>query len=190
MKEDRVIPVHFSKAEDKRVSGDLLSRRAALRRLGFTAGAGLFGMIAADDAARLVISEMQKREATRGVADALAKDFGSAGIASAQLTEICGVLTIGCIYYNIDPLTMMCSHPTPCGCEEPCLNCPPPGELCECMDVADWKFCNCLQAAANAYPCCADCNGTPLGNPSCSCTVYSFNVNYCGAVYRYDTDQC
>ena len=63
-----------------------MSRRAALRKLGITSAATVFGMFAVDDFARMAIRVMEENKATEKIAEVLAHDFKSAGVALASTT--------------------------------------------------------------------------------------------------------
>lgn len=60
-----------------------MTRRAALRRLGVTAGIGAVYMLSVDDLARACISRLHEQEFTREVADTLAAELGHSGMAVA-----------------------------------------------------------------------------------------------------------
>lgn len=183
--------VGSSESVTNRVEDSRVSRRAALRRLGFTAGAAFLGMFAADDLTRLVLSGMERHDATRGIADSLAHEFRDAGIAYGQGgggSSHCGINDVPCRCQFIDPETGTCPNPGPCGCCDPCLHCTPPDSNCFCMDVADYKWCCCKQAAINQYPSCVDCNGAPNGNPGC--LEFNLAMAQCEAQHTQDTQNC
>jgi len=161
-----------------------------LRRLGFTAGASLLGMLAGDDLMRLVASGLDRQRATQGIASALAQEFRSAGVAMAQGTysSYCGVQNVLC---SVCPVGENGLPIGPCACSPysgPCLSCTPPSDCEDCFTVADYKFCNCKQAALNAYPGCANCSGTPNGTPDCN--TFNNMTTACSDQYRYDTTHC
>lgn len=70
----------------ERFEQERLSRRAALRKLGITSAATLFGIFAVDDFARMAIRVMEENKATEKIAEVLAHDFKNAGVAHASTT--------------------------------------------------------------------------------------------------------
>ena len=174
------------------------NRRAALRRIGITTGATFLGLFAADDLARLAIAGLERHRATQGIAAELAREFNGAGVAYAQGgTYHCGVRDQPCITCGTpgDPGGDGLAQDNPgCPCGDgwtmPCLECNVPDSNCDCMDVADYKFCCCQRAAINTYPCCVDCAGHPLGSPSCNCTAFNAAIDLCGSQYRADSQAC
>jgi len=177
-----------------RVSGNrsndaVVSRRAALRRLGFTTGAGMLGMFAADDAVRMVLAGLEQHRETKAIASVLANDFRAAGIAYAQVPGYhCGVQGVLC---QACPDDSWGNPIPPCPCDPysaGCIGCNPPTSCTDCMTVADYRFCCCQQAAVNAYPACADCVGYPLGDPTC--IAYNSAIIACSLQYRNDTANC
>ena len=67
----------------RRVEREKLTRRAALRKLGFGAGIAALSMFSVDDLARLVGQRMERMAGDNKVAQAIAKEFQQAGIAFA-----------------------------------------------------------------------------------------------------------
>lgn len=63
---------------------DKLTRRAALRKLGFGAGLSAFALLGVDDLARMVGRELEKRAGDNAVAGEVAREFQKAGVASAS----------------------------------------------------------------------------------------------------------
>lgn len=157
-------PTTHEQFEQERVT-----RRAMLRRLGLTAGASLFGLMAADDIVRAALTRMQQTEALRGVANTVAVEFRNAGVAFAQTSgggpTICGVTVIPCKNCAPDlvdtPLNRGLSTP----CFDPyCIKCQAPYSCADCDAVADYAYCNCKQKIINDNPECFDTNGQPYGN--------------------------
>ena len=61
-----------------------MTRRAALRKLGITSGMAFFSLFAVDDLARMAIKQMRQNEATRDIAETVAREFKDSGIAFAD----------------------------------------------------------------------------------------------------------
>lgn len=70
-------------AAAQRVEQEKLTRRAALRKLGFGAGIAAFSLLGVDDFARMVGKRLQRNAHDNKTAMAVAKEFQSAGIALA-----------------------------------------------------------------------------------------------------------
>ncbi|MCX6369365.1 MAG: hypothetical protein NTX57_22055 [Armatimonadetes bacterium] len=78
-----------------------LTRRQALARFGFQAGAAAVAALTADDLLRKVGEEMQKRAGDSEVANAVAKEFKNAGIAFATEAEPSDPVYPPCTGYQI-----------------------------------------------------------------------------------------
>jgi hypothetical protein len=65
-----------------------LSRRQALARIGFQAGAAAIAALTADELLRKVGKEMQRRAGDNKVAQQVAKEFVNAGVANAVPIEV------------------------------------------------------------------------------------------------------
>jgi hypothetical protein len=65
-----------------------LTRRQALARFGFQAGAAAVAALTADDLLRKVGEEMQKRAGDSEVANAVAKEFKNAGVVFADVADV------------------------------------------------------------------------------------------------------
>jgi hypothetical protein len=66
-----------------------LTRRQALARFGFQAGAAAVAALTADDLLRKVGTEMRKRAGDNKVAQQVASEFEKAGVANAVAIRIC-----------------------------------------------------------------------------------------------------
>lgn len=78
----------------RRVEQEKLTRRAALRKLGFGAGMGAFMLLGVDDFARMVGKRMERMAGDNKAAETVAKEFQGAGVAFAGGPSwICG----GCV---------------------------------------------------------------------------------------------
>lgn len=94
-----------------------LTRRQALRKLGFGAGLSAFMLLGVDDLARMVGAEMQKRAGDNKVAEQVAKEFQNAGIAFAAGPSggYCSDCTNACVedddHYCVD-CDASCSSPS------------------------------------------------------------------------------
>lgn len=83
-------------AAAQRVEQERLTRRAALRKLGFGAGIAAFSLLGVDDFARMVGQRLQRNAHDNKTAMAVAKEFQSAGIASAGAAQNpSGTLCVG-----------------------------------------------------------------------------------------------
>lgn len=67
-----------------KVEQERLTRRSALRKMGYTSGIALFSMFAVDDLARMAIKKMEQHKETRQIAETIATEFKDAGIAFAN----------------------------------------------------------------------------------------------------------
>ncbi len=72
-----------SKKTTEQVEQERLTRRAALRKLGFGAGLSAFMLLGVDDLARMVGAKMAQMDGDNKVAGQIAKEFQSAGVAMA-----------------------------------------------------------------------------------------------------------
>jgi hypothetical protein len=68
----------------QRVEQERMTRRAALRKLGFGAGLAAFSMLGVDDMARMVGKRMERIAGDNKVANQVAKEFQQAGVAFAD----------------------------------------------------------------------------------------------------------
>ena len=66
-----------------KVEQERLTRRAALRKMGYTSGIAIFSMFAVDDLARMAIQKMEQHKETKQIAETVAKEFKNTGIAFA-----------------------------------------------------------------------------------------------------------
>lgn len=58
-----------------------MTRRTALRKLGINSGMAFFALFAVDDLVRVAIKRMRQNEATRDIAETVAREFKDSGIA-------------------------------------------------------------------------------------------------------------
>ena len=80
----------------RRVEQEKLTRRAALRKLGFGAGLAAFSLLGVDDFARMVGKRMERMAGDNKVAGRIAKEFRSAGIALADSPSGQNLNCLGC----------------------------------------------------------------------------------------------
>ncbi len=73
-----------SKKSAEQIEQERLTRRQALRKLGFGAGLSAIMLLGADDLARMVGRRLQQMEGDNKVAEQIAKEFRSAGVAFAS----------------------------------------------------------------------------------------------------------
>jgi hypothetical protein len=88
-----------------------MTRRQALGRLGFLAGAAAVAALGVDDLTRLVGKEMQKRAGDDKTARKVAQEFANAGVAFATPSGIawpCSGCLIGCWANNVDEECQSC----------------------------------------------------------------------------------
>lgn len=71
-------------ATAQRVEQERMTRRAALRKLGFGAGMAAFALLGVDDFARMVGKRMERMTGDNKVAEQVAKEFQAMGVASAD----------------------------------------------------------------------------------------------------------
>ena len=67
----------------QRIEQEKLTRRSALRKLGFGAGMAAFALLGVDDMARMVGQRMERMAKDNRVAEQVAKEFQGMGVASA-----------------------------------------------------------------------------------------------------------
>lgn len=72
------------KKTTEQVEQERLTRRAALRKLGFGAGLSAFMLLGVDDLARMVGTKMAQMDGDNKVAGQIAKEFQSAGVSLAD----------------------------------------------------------------------------------------------------------
>jgi len=152
------------------VNSRLTTRRAALRKIGITTGAALFGMLAGDDLVRAVAAGVKRSHSNSLVANFIVKEFSDSGVAFARSDMACGVMIWGCVVGG------------------PCRACVPPESCDDCMTVADFAFCECQQAADNAWPGCCDSEGNPNGDPGCP--AFNAAMFACESAHTAATEQC
>lgn len=80
---DSTNPVSEAAAARDKFEQEKMSRRAALRKIGLTSGMALFGMFAVDDFARLALRGLQQHKETQAVAETVAQELRSSGVAFA-----------------------------------------------------------------------------------------------------------
>jgi hypothetical protein len=156
-----------------------MSRRAALRKAGVTSLLSVVGLVSADDLARLVIDKLRENAALRDMTNGIAADLRRAGVAFADTDDYCtGVLE------------SFCTDDGPCANGGPCLGCTNRTNVdcADCTEAADWKFCNCQQAAINQYPSCVDCSGYPTGAPECA--AFGALIAACAVQHTQDVQNC
>lgn len=71
-------------ATAQRVEQEKMTRRAALRKLGFGAGMAAFALLGVDDFARMVGNRMERVAGDNKVVEQVAKEFQAMGLASAD----------------------------------------------------------------------------------------------------------
>ena len=110
-----------------------LSRRAALRKIGMTSGMAFFGLFAVDDLARLAIKKMEQNKETRQVAETVAKEFKTAGIAFADAGSISLSSACGQCYTDAGNGTDNCSKNNPAGAARDACNQGVNADLKKCL---------------------------------------------------------
>ncbi len=126
-------PETMDLATAQRVEQEKLTRRAALRKLGFGAGMAAFALLGVDDFARMVGKRMERMAGDNKVAEQVAKEFQGMGIAMAAAPYNCthnydcsgcvGAAAIGsCCYYSSDP-SACCGKDISAGDSSDCLTC-------------------------------------------------------------------
>ena len=104
----------------RRVEQAKISRRAALRKLGFGAGLAAFSMLGVDDFARMVGKRLERMAGDNKTASAVAKEFQQSGIALAAPTNPSGISCIpnndcsGCSDIQIGDCCSGSSNPFAC----------------------------------------------------------------------------
>lgn len=111
----------------RKVEQEKLTRRSALRKMGFGAGIAAFSLLGVDDFARMVGKRLERMAGDNKVAGQVAKEFQSAGIALAGGASWAGCdgCTDSCVapkYYKCTPCTILwCSGKSPTA-KDPCSN--------------------------------------------------------------------
>ena len=156
-------------ATAQRVEQDKITRRAALRKLGFGAGMAAFGLLGVDDFARMVGKRMERMAGDNKVAEQVAKEFQNAGVVMADSP---GYPSGGCSG------TGGCS-----GSPSTCQHCDNQVHLDHCYCVAVYspdgsrpnptQYQHCLnQAQYNYEGCSCCCYGSTSGIPTSVCPAY------------------
>jgi len=132
----------------EQVEQERLTRRAALRKLGFGAGLSAFMLLGVDDLARMVGTKMAQMGTDNKVAGQIAKEFQAAGVALANASAS-GSPCSGCVTPDkCLPLLTLYQYCKPCcdGCscvqpaDIPChdiinpTNMPPYAGYADCQD--------------------------------------------------------
>ena len=112
-----------------------MTRRAALRKLGITSSMAFFSLFAVDDLARVAIKRMRQNEATRDIAETVAREFKDSGIAFASTPPnptpcSAGQIKPGCAGADIGTNCVCCATAalTQEDCvQQACLRCYPNG---------------------------------------------------------------
>lgn len=105
---EKVEEVELTAAEKlEQFEKEKLSRRQALAKFGFQAGAALVATLTADDLLRAVGKEMRKRAGDNKVAQQVAKEFQQVGVAFAEsgCYSACTVARANSILYSCTPLS-------------------------------------------------------------------------------------
>lgn len=79
---------HEAQAAPTEFESACMTRRQALRRIGLTTGIALFTLTSADDLARMAVAKLKTHHETRGIADKVARELRSAGVAFAGTTDL------------------------------------------------------------------------------------------------------
>ena len=138
----------------QRVEQEKMTRRAALRKLGFGAGFAAFSLLGADDLARIVGKRLERMAGDNKIAEQIAREFQGAGIAMAA-SPSGGGLTGG----------SGCGCLPACGCG----GCPNSYELHMCG--CDNAFNQCVGPTPSGCG-----NGNGIFN--LTCIRYNWNLNY------------
>jgi len=144
------------------VEQERLTRRAALRKMGYTSGIALFSMFAVDDLARMAIQKMEQHKETKQIAETVAKEFKNSGIAMANPNySNCG----GCVANCVAGPYQECI-----ACDSGC-----PGSYVSNIGCNDSRY-----SKAQCRLCCASRN--PGSTTSPENTGYSLCVSYSGCI--------
>ncbi len=140
---DSTYPVSEAAAAREKFEQEKMSRRAALRKIGLTSGMALFGMFAVDDFARLALRGLQQHKETQAVAETVAQELRSSGVAFAADGDDSG-------YYDAGPCTPTSSNQDSCTDgrikkKKPCTGLSP-CETCACVAQQEVGHCQ------RAYP--------------------------------------
>jgi len=134
----------------ERFEQERMTRRSALRKIGVTTSIALFGMFAVDDLARLAVRKLEEHKETRGIAETVAREFKTSGVAFAAaggLSPTNGCKTCECCVS--DKLSRLKA------CDDSYAGCTATPAEC------DLAYSTCLRGAYDIYlECCRDlhCN--------------------------------
>ncbi len=118
-----------------RVEQERLTRRAALRKMGYTSGIALFSMFAVDDLARMAIKKMEQHKETKQIAETVAREFKNSGIALANSGSNyngCPTIFCDCTYTCGQPGTVGADGRTFDQCIGHCVDVNNPPSGCSC----------------------------------------------------------
>lgn len=173
----------------EQIEAERMSRRQALGRIGFLAGASAVAALTSDELFRKVGAEMQRRAGDNKIADQVAKEFQAAGIALAVETPCdgCGNCTpsanIVCLVCNGG-----CNDTGGANKKRPCKKCSSVSSSCgtcctnynsgvvNCTSTyppPSQENLDCMQTVTNGLTSCLknnNCNSNPgTGCGTCGC---------------------
>jgi len=150
-------PVNQKSVEQ--VEQERLTRRAALRKLGFGAGLSAFMLLGVDDLARMVGTKMAQTVRDNKTAEQIAKEFQSAGVAMASASSS-GSACQDC--WNHFICVLIAAN---CAIPHSCDN----GTLCQKNAYADFRACTNAHCSGSDYP----NESTPVVCNPCPPTSYA-----------------
>ena len=128
----RAEPVAAPAGETKaqKLEREQLSRRAALRKLGYTSVLSVFALFSVDDLARMVGKAMEQKARDSEVAEVVARELQQDGVTSAATTAtfpygVCNTFQntgVGCNACNNERYNYCIAHCIPAECSTPFTN--------------------------------------------------------------------
>ena len=132
-----------------------LTRRQALKRFGLTSAMTAFALFSVDDLARMVGAAMERQAKNSKIAEQVAQEFQSAGIAIGAVRPASGS--------SITPNDV---YGKSCTCQPYCNG--------NCTCLCQYDFCITERQLCDQYPSCCDSACQPIG--STACAYYSTQI--------------
>jgi hypothetical protein len=154
MEESKVEVEKTETAQDTlaRLEQEKMTRRQALGRLGFLAGAAAVSALTVDELTRKVGQEMSRRAGDNKIVAQVAKEFENAGIANAGTRLACSVCAVVLIGPDGEGTgSANCGNPY-CACRAACptqFNIFDPGARGRCLDRCKVAYTACLASGSS-----------------------------------------
>jgi hypothetical protein len=141
----------------EKLEREKMTRRQALGRIGFLAGASAVAALTSDELTRLVGKEMQRRAGDSKVVAQVAKEFENAGVASAAGRPACYQCYAYEYFGSNNVVTSQCGT-SYCNCRSICppFNILDPGARGRCLDRCKTDYSACITSMPNTSGCTSD----------------------------------